>query len=133
MKEDILSAFEHYLSVTFWKFVIGAIRYCVSRLWRYFLVCRPGKGHQISPRSVEQLLLFEHNFRYNAEVLRATLQRITPKFSSIMFLTQYLFHWLSRSSKESWVKICYPKEAHNATGHNTDRPVPRAAVRSSVL
>ena len=87
MKEDILSAFEHYLSFTFWKFVIDAIRYCVSGLWRYFLVCRHGKGHQIQPRSVEHLLLFEHNFRYNAEVLRVTLQGIMLKFFSIMFLT----------------------------------------------
>ena len=32
MKEDSLSAFEHYLSFIFCKFVSDAIRYCVSRL-----------------------------------------------------------------------------------------------------
>lgn len=75
----------------------------------------------------------KHNFKDNAVVFRVTLQRIMLKFSSIMFPTQYLFHWLSRRSKESWVKICYPKEAHNAIGHNTNRPVQRPTVRSSVL
>ena len=32
-------------------------------------------------------ILFEHNVRYNALVLRVTLKSIMPKFSSIMYLT----------------------------------------------
>ena len=61
-----------------------------------FLSAGMEKGIKYSQDQSSILLLFEHNFRYNAEVLRVTLQRIMLKFSSIMFLAQYLFHWLQR-------------------------------------
>jgi len=97
LKEDILSAFDHYLSFTFWKFVTDAIRYCVSGLWRYFVSAGMEKGIKYSQDQSSILLLFEHNFRYNAEVLRLTLQRIIGcllplgVLNRVMLYLNYLF------------------------------------------
>ena len=62
------------------KFVTDVIKCCIH-------VCGDTKGHQIQPRSVKHKLLFEHNFKHNAIVLRVTLKSIRLKFSSIMYLT----------------------------------------------
>ena len=47
----------------FCKFVIDAIKYCVSGLWRYGGM---GKGIKYSQDQSNIMLLFEHNFRHNA-------------------------------------------------------------------
>ena len=45
------------------------------------------KGIKYSQDQSSIMLLFEHNFRHNAIVLRVTLKSIRLKFSSIMYLT----------------------------------------------
>ena len=45
------------------------------------------KGIKYSQDQSNIMLLFEHNFRQNAVVLRVTPKSIMLKFSSIMYLT----------------------------------------------
>ena len=48
---------------------------------------RMEKGIKYSQDQSSIMLLFEHNFRRNAVVLRVTPKSIMLKFSSIMYLT----------------------------------------------
>ena len=57
------------MSFTSCQFVINAIKYCVSDLWRYFLSVGMEKGIKCSQDQPSIMLLFEHNFRHNAVVL----------------------------------------------------------------
>ena len=45
------------------------------------------KGIKYSQDQSSIMLLFEHNYRHNAVVLRVTRKSIMLKFSSIMYLT----------------------------------------------
>ena len=45
------------------------------------------KGIKYSQDQSSIMLLFEHNYRHNAVVLRVTLESIILKFSSMMYLT----------------------------------------------
>ena len=45
------------------------------------------KGIKYSQDQSNIMLLFEHNFRHNAVVLKVTPKSIMLKFSSIMYLT----------------------------------------------
>ena len=45
------------------------------------------KGIKYSQDQSSIMLLFEHNYRHNAVVLRVTLKSMMLKFSSIMYLT----------------------------------------------
>ena len=81
----------HYLSFIFCKFVIDAIKYCVSGLWRYFLSAGMG-GIKYSQDQSSIMLLFENNFRHNAVILRVTIKSKMLKFSGIMHLTLSQVH-----------------------------------------
>ena len=45
------------------------------------------KGIKYSQDQSSIMLLFEHNYRHNAVVLRVTLESIILKFPSMMYLT----------------------------------------------
>ena len=81
----------HYLSFIFCKFVIDAIKYCVSGLWRYFLSAGMG-GIKYSQDQSSIMLLFGNNFRHNAVILRVTIKSKMLKFSGIMYLTLSQVH-----------------------------------------
>lgn len=94
MKEDISSAFEHYLLFIVCKVVAAAIKCCVSDLCVYdlfftfiFLSSGMEKGVKHNQDQSTIMLLLEHNFRHSAVVLRVRLKSILPKFLSIMYLT----------------------------------------------
>ena len=75
-----MSAFEHYLSFISCKFVIDVIKYYVSGLWRCFLSTGMEKGIKYNQDQSSIMLLFEHNFKHNAVVLRVKLKSIRFKF-----------------------------------------------------
>ena len=82
----------HYLSFIFCKFVIDAIKYCVSGIWRYFFSAGMGKGIKYSQDQSIIMLRFEHNFRHNDVILRVTIKSKMLKFSGIMYLTLLQVH-----------------------------------------
>ena len=52
-----------------------------------FLSAGMEKGIKYSQNQSSIMLLFEHNLRHNAVILRVTVKIIVLKFSSIMYLT----------------------------------------------
>ena len=66
------------------KFVTDVIKCCIH-------VCEDTKGHQIQPRSVKHKLLFEHNFKHNAIVLRGLNPLAVANFCRLCY-----FVWLRR-------------------------------------
>ena len=62
------------------KFVTDAMKCFVH-------VCGMEKGIKYSQDQSRIMLLFEHNYRHNAVVLRVTLKSIMLKFSTIMYRT----------------------------------------------
>ena len=65
-----------YLLFISCKFVTDAMKRCVSGLWRIFF-CRHRKASNKYQSSI--MLLFEHDFRHNAEVLRVALKSMMLK------------------------------------------------------